>query len=225
MGLLINGDIYIKTKPDIINQEKQIQQKQEQLHEIDFEEAHNGITEETEHMREIIEKELEILDIGKPVYDYTDSFHILKIAENGMEIYNYDRIGHKRISKCDIKELKEKYIRLMDFLKEATYIGKEFIRTVPIIKEEGQIDTSYWNQAPYESTTILYKTDYAMLAHYKDQHTNNLEMINPQYFIDGKYKLIGNKNRIYEDKKETYKEIVDEIENRYQYYKKYYKNK
>ena len=72
---------------------------------------------------------------------------------------------------------------------------------------------------------ILYKTDYAMLAHHKNEHSNNLEMIKPEYINDAKYSFIGNQKIMYSDKKETYKEVVDEIENRYQYYKKYYKNK
>jgi len=48
-------------------------------------------------------------------------------------------------------------------------------------------------------------------------------MINLQYLIDKKYTFIGNKDSIYEDKKSIYKQIIDEIEDRYQYYKKYYK--
>ena len=206
MGLLISGDIYIKIQPDIIKEEEKLQKKQEELYEIDFEEAHNGVSDYTQQRRKIIEKEIDLLEIGKLVYDFTD------------------RVGQKIIHKTNIKELKEKYMRLMDFLKEAEYVGKEFIRTVPILTENG-IDTSYWNQNPYESIIILYKTDYAMLAHHKNEHSNNLEMIKPEYINDGKYSFIGNQKIMYSDKKETYKEVVDEIENRYQYYKKYYKNK
>lgn len=224
MGLLISGDIYIKIQPDIIKEEEKLQKKQEELYEIDFEEAHNGVSDYTQQRRKIIEKEIDLLEIGKLVYDFTDNFHILKITEIGMELDNYNRVGQKIIHKTNIKELKEKYMRLMDFLKEAEYVGKEFIRTVPILTENG-IDTSYWNQNPYESIIILYKTDYAMLAHHKNEHSNNLEMIKPEYINDGKYSFIGNQKIMYSDKKETYKEVVDEIENRYQYYKKYYKNK
>lgn len=79
------------------------------------------------------------------------------------------------------------------------------------------------NQDSYETIKTLYQTDYAMLANYKTQHGNYFQMINPQYLIDKKYTFIGNKDSIYEDKKSIYKQIIDEIEDRYQYYKKYYK--
>ena len=220
MGLLINGDVYIKIRPDIKIDEEKIQEKEQQLDEIKFEEAHNGITDETQQMRTIVEKELEILYIGKLVYDYTDNFHVLKITENGIKMYNYDRTGKAKKNKCDIEELQEKYVRLIDFLKEAEYIGKEFIRTVPLLTENG-IDTSYWNQNPYESTLILYKTDYAMLAYYKNEHSKCLEMIKPEYFKDNKYTFIGNQNRMYENNDKIYRKVIDEIEHRYQYYKKY----
>ena len=60
MGLLISGDIYIKIQPDIIKEEEKLQKKQEELYEIDFEEAHNGVSDYTQKRRKIIEKEIEI---------------------------------------------------------------------------------------------------------------------------------------------------------------------
>lgn len=225
MGLLINGDIYIKTKPDIIKiDEEQIEKKKEQLYNLNFEEAQNGITDKTQQMREEIEQDLKKLEEEILNYEHTENFHILKITENGMKLVCYNKIGRKKSNLCDIKELKEKYVRLLDFLKEAKYIGKEFKRTEPLIMG-GTTDISYIKQEPHETTTVLYKTDYAMLVEYESKHSHYIEMLKPEYFIDNNYTLIGKTKRTFEDKKETYIEVIDEIENRYQYYKKYYKNK
>lgn len=223
MELLINGDIYIKIEPDIIKpNEEKLEELKRKIYELDFLDAHNGITSKTEKEREYLEKNLEDLQEEKLDYNYTDNFHILKITEQGIKLYCYDRFGKRIINKCDNRELKEKYIRLVDFLRNAKYIGKTFIRTEPTIIDEC-IDKSYMNQDSYETIKTLYQTDYAMLVNYKTQHGNYFQMINPQYLIDKKYTFIGNKDSIYEDKKSIYKQIIDEIEDRYQYYKKYYK--
>lgn len=156
-------------------------------------------------------------------YNYTDRFHILKITEKGIELVCYDRYGHKIINKCTEKELKEKYIRLVDFLKEAKYVGKIFVRKKPITIDIGNMklsDTSYMNDYLDKS---IYVTDYAMLMRCSSDGTSYFEMINLQYINDNDYIFIGNEDKQYQDKKETYKKIIDEIEDRYQNYKKYYK--
>lgn len=54
MELLINGDIYIKVEPDIIKpDEKQIEKKENELYNLTFEEAQNGITSKTEKKENI----------------------------------------------------------------------------------------------------------------------------------------------------------------------------
>ena len=225
MKILMNGDIYIKIQPDVIEPDKnQIEKLKDKLYELDYEEAQNGITAKTQQIREKFEKCLKKITEEKINYTQIDNFHILKITENGLEMICYNKIGKKESNKCDIKKIKEKYVRLLDFLKEAKYIGKEFIRTEPLLKD-GNKDTSYIKQDPYESTTVLYKTDYAMLVEYKSRHVHYFEMLKPEYFIDNNYTFIGNTQKIYENKKETYMEVIGEIENRYEYYKKYYKNK
>ena len=223
MELLINGDIYIKIEPDIIKpNEEKIEELKEKIYDLDFLDAHNGITSKTEKERECLENSIEKLQEEKLDYNYTDNFHILKITEKGINLYCYDMFGKKIINKCNNRELKEKYVRLVDFLLKANYIGKIFVRTEPTMINNC-IDRSYMNQDPYETITTLYQTEYAMLVNYKTQNGNYFQMINPQYLMDKKYTFIGNKNRMYEDKKETYKEIIDQIEDRYQNYKKYYK--
>jgi len=167
MELLINGDIYIKIEPDIIKpNEEKLEELKRKIYELDFLDAHNGITSKTEKERKYLEKNLEDLQEEKLDYNYTDNFHILKITEQGIKLYCYDRFGKRIINKCDNRELKQKYIRLVDFLRNAKYIGKTFIRTEPTIIDEC-IDKSYMNQDSYETIKTLYQTDYAMLVNYK----------------------------------------------------------
>lgn len=225
MGLLINGDIYIKIKPEIIepNVDK-IKKINDDLYDLSFEEAHYGITERTTTIKEELEEMKEQLLESQYDYKDTEIFHVLKIAEDNMKLVGFNRLGEKQINKCSIEELKDKYIRITEFLKEAIYIGKEFKRTQSLDFLNNKI-IDYMNPERNSSTTILYKTDYAMLALYTSKYSHYLEMINPNYFIDGNYTFFGKKDNKYNNKKEMYKNIVDEIEDRYEYYKKYYKNK
>ena len=223
MELLINGDIYIKTKPEIIEPDaNEIKKINDDLYDLSFEEAQNGITDKTENTREKLEKLKQKLLEQKFDYDNTEEFHILKITEEKLYLISFNKLGVKRTKICDIKELKEKYVRIGDFLQEANYIGREFKRTQSLdFYNTKMIDYMYEEKGT--TTKILYKTSYAMLAEYTSKHSHYFEMIKPKYFIDKKYTFIGSTDNKYNNRKEMYKNIVDEIENRYEYYKKYYK--
>ncbi len=223
MGLLINGDIYIKIKPEIIEPDaNEIKKIDEDLYDLSFEDAQYGITERTEQAREELEKLREHLLEQKYDYETTEEFHILKICENQLKLICFNKLGEKKTKICDIEEIKEKYIRLADFLEEAKYIGREFKQTVSF--DNHKVSDYTYNDS-METAKILYKTSYAMLAEHTLNHSHYFGMIKPKFFIDQEYTFIGYEDKSYNNKKEIYKNIVDEIENRYQYYKKYYKNK
>lgn len=225
MGMLINGDIYIKIKPEIIEPDvDRIKKIDDDLYDLSFEDAQYGITEKTEELKEELEELKEQLLEQQYNYENTENFYILKITEEDLKLVCFNKLGQKQTKKCSIKELKEKYVRVADFLVEAKYVGREFKRTQPLEFLNNRI-IDYMYKEPGTTTRILYKTDYAMLAEYTSKHSHYFEMIEPKYFIDENYALVGEKNNIYNDKKEMYRYIVDEIEDRYEYYKKYYKNK
>ena len=225
MEVLVNGDIYIKVKPEIVEPDiNRIKKINDDIYDLSFEEAQYGITEKTETTREELERIKQQLLEQEYNYDNTEEFHILKITEDKFYLICFNKLGAKKAKICNIEEIKEKYIRIVDFLQEAKYIGKEFKRTKPLYLYNRKI-IDYMHKEPSSTTKILYKTNYAMLAEYKSKHSHYFEMIRPKYFIDKKYAFIGTKDNKFDNKKEMYKTIVDEIENRYQYYKKYYKNK
>ena len=226
MELLMNGDIYIKVAPEIIDVEKDIERIDEDIDNLKFEEANSGLTDEEIIDKENLEELKRILlsQENEADYENTDNFHLLKILEDRISIICYARRGEKHTTTCDLKKLKEKYIRLIDFLSEAQYIGKEFRRTEPLEISNIKI-TDYTKKEKGTTTKVLYKTDYAMLAEYKSKNSHYLEMIKPIYFEDKNYEFIGKKDNSYNDKKEIFKSVADEVENRYQYFKKYYENK
>ena len=223
--VLINGEIYIKIKPHYIYPDKEkIEELEKEIYNIEFEEADKGITPKTIIKKQsLIELKNRIL---KPKIDnrYMKNFHIMEINENTITMKTFDILGEKEEQEYQtIEEINNEYIKLSTFLKEAEYIGKEFVRTKPLIINKIK-DISYITEDPYSQTTVLYKTEYAMLVEYKGVNSRNLEMLEPMYFKDNNYKLIGNTYNS-KDKKEIYKEILEEIMKRTNYYKKYKKSK
>lgn len=222
---LINGEIYIKIRPHYIYPDEQkIQEIEKNIYNIEFEEADKGITNDT-----IMEKEM-LLDLKKEIEKtkidnrYMKDFHIIEINEKSIKMNSFNLLGEKEEQKYkDIEEINNEYIRLSTFLKEAEYIGKEFVRTKPLIIN-GIKDISYITEDLYSETRVLYRTSYAMLAEYKSINSRNLEMLEPIYFKDNNYKFIGNSHEE-KPKKEIYKEILEEILKRANYYKKYKKSK
>ena len=220
MAVLFQGDIYIKIKPDGPDLEK-VEEINNDLHELTFLEAQKGISEGTERKREELEEEKKIYLETDENYNETNEFFMLVINKNNLHLITYTSYGNKRVIECDSKKLKEQYKRLVDFLSEAEYVGKEFIRTKPIYKDNGKL-TDYTKPEAGVDVKILYKTPYAMLLMYKTQHRTYYEMLKPLYFLDNNYDLIGNTDKTFSDKKEMYKTVADEIETRYHQYKKYH---
>lgn len=220
MAVLFQGDIYIKIKPDGPNMEK-IEEINEDLHELTFIESQKGISEATERKREELEEEKKNYSEEDETYSGTDEFFMLEITEEDLHLVTYTAYGRKHVIECDEKKLKEQYKRLVEFLSEAEYVGKEFIRTKPVYIDAIK-RTDYMKPEAGVDVKILYKTPYAMLLQYKTQHRTYYEMLNPLYFLDNNYDLIGNTDKTFSDKKEMIKTVADEIEIRYDQYKKYY---
>lgn len=224
-NILIDGEIYIKTKPHYIYPDNgKLKKIEQELYDIKFIEADKGITKETLQKKELLLHLKKTLSTIIEDKRYMKEFHIIDFSENNITMNSYNILGQKQELKYNsIDDIKEEYIKLSTFLRDAEYIGKEFIRTKPLIVDRIK-DISYITEDPYTSTTVLYKTDYAMLVEYKSTSTSNLEMLEPIYFKDNNYKLIGT-TCTEPTKKETYIEILEEISKRTKQYKRYYKNK
>ncbi len=224
-NIIINGEIYIKIKPHYIYpKEKQLEEIEEKLYNINFQEAHTGITGDSMIKKQILLELKERLSQIKIDSRYMKEFHVIEPKIHIIIMKSYNVLGQiQEIQYKEIEEINTEYIKLSTFLNEAEYIGKEFVRTKPLIINDIK-DVSYITEDPYSSTTVLYKTDYAMLVEYKSTNTRYLEMLDPIYFKDNNYKFIGNKvNK--DDKTETYKKVLEEIKNRNEKYKKYYKKR
>lgn len=220
MAILFQGDIYIKIKPDRPDLEK-VEEINNDLHELTYIEAQKGISEGTERKRKELEEEKKFYSEEDESYSGTDEFFMLEITKNDLHLVTYTSYGRKNVIECDTKKLKKQYKRLVEFLSEAEYVGKEFIRTKPIYIDEIK-HTDYMEPEAGEDVKILYKTPYAMLLQYKTQHRTYYEMLKPIYFLDNNYDLIGNTDKTYSDRKKMVKTVADEIETRYHQYKKYY---
>lgn len=152
-----------------------------------------------------------------------DSF--FQICENGLEnykLYEYDNCGiikeHENIS---LDKLKEGFIKLSDFLKNATFVGREFERKGATIRYsyygESHVekrDASYvegFNEG--EKNIVLYIKGNIFLVKHITNNTCEYRIVGCRYTQDGNYKFLGPVYEEYNDRKKVYSEILEQINN------------
>lgn len=212
-SILIEGDIYIKIKPDIIEPDKlEIQRINNEIGTL------KGNTQETNYLREQLIELKKYYEMVQLIFDGTEDFHCIKTDLSFALMCSYEKNGNRNITEQSFEQIKDKYINILKFLQDAKYIGKEFRRIEPSHNEKYKM-LDYMNENTNIKSTILYATDYAMLAQTTYLHgmeNTYLEMINLSYIIDKKYRLIGQKKRYneYDDKEKTYMKIYEEVQKR-----------
>lgn len=129
MTTLINGDIYIKIKPSIFNPTNEQQQEvEDKIYDIDFEEAHRGANQGTQEIKKTLNSMKEIFSKkGELDYSYIDDFHVLETNGENATMIMFERMLKKAITdsfSIESKKMSE-YMRLIDFLNDAEYVGKK----------------------------------------------------------------------------------------------------
>lgn len=118
-----------------------------------------------------------------------------------------------------LEELNKDFISLEDFLRNASKLGYQFVRTEAIIDNDGEIDRKYtylngYNEyialLYYEGITLAYQVNpYFDDNNYYDDTSYHQYTIIPKYYTkDGNYSLSGYST--YLNKKSIYDEIVKE---------------
>ncbi len=202
MTLLINGDIYIKIKPSIFNPTNEQQQEVEnKIYDIDFEEAHRGANQGTQNIKKILNSMKEIFKKkGELDYSYIDDFHVLETDGKNVTMIMFERTLKKEITNSFSKESKKmsEYMRLIDFLNDAEYVGKK-------IKIFG-------NDPILENPTVIYKTDYAMCVQAeKPLGGQYIKMLDIRS-LDTPLGEIDPTVEQYRDKKLLYRTVVQQID-------------
>lgn len=198
MEVLINGDLYIKIKPSVFNPSiDEIDSINEELYKIAFEEAANWAAQLTEKCKEILNSIIEVFEQkGELDYSYLENFFILLTDGKDITMKSYDELLKKEILitfDFNGEEMKE-YKRLIDFLSEAEFVGRE-------IKIYGDFPGT-------TNPTLLYKTDYAMCI--LNPRKGYISMLD----IRGFGAKLGDKDEAaekYGDKQLLYKTIVKQL--------------
>lgn len=189
MEILIDGEIYIKIKPKKYDNES-----------------------ESKTIMDYLERKVETTNatyIGflTPKSDYSnmDMFYLLKMDDE-IKMVTWDELGKKTEDKINEKN-SEEYMSLIDFLKEAEFIGRKFKRTKPI-----EYDLKYTDPVEQNYCTVLYKTEYAMLVEEVFLGKRTLKMMDKKYFEDKNYIFFEKIDKTYENTKKLYKSILEQID-------------
>lgn len=157
-------------------------------------------------LREVLDQ-LEKEDFNESSKGATN-FWVLSVEEDKLKLIEQNAFGKQKKKKYSSKDEMEKdFISLRDFFAQADYIGRHFIRTEPLSKEN--LNFTY----PDDRITVLYATKDLMLVENEVMGQRLFEMIPPKYLRDGKYTFYGEKNLDYLDSPELYQAIFKQIYN------------
>lgn len=219
INFVINGEIYLKRGPEIYDPNDEISKIDDEIKEIEFDMSKENPDfsrasqlEDYQSLKERM-KSLE----GQLDYRGTSSFWQV-FTEDGQnfivrECQIFDII-QKRYS--SIRELHKYFIKLSDFFKESTFVGREFKRTKPIKLSDGRNDRNYMHDLKGSPQIIvLYATKDLFLAiQIEKSHIfggDRYILINSGYTLDGNYKLFGPEYIGYRDKDKVYREILEQV--------------
>lgn len=145
-------------------------------------------------MKEIFSKK------GELDYSYIDDFHVLETDGENATMIMFERMLKKAITdsfSIESKKMSE-YMRLIDFLNDAEYVGKK-------IKIFG-------NDSILVNPTVIYKTDYAMCVQAENplggQYIKMLDIRS----LDKPLGEIDPTVEQYRDKKLLYRTVVQQID-------------
>lgn len=146
------------------------------------------------------------------------------IDSRGVNSFFYKIDGECRFVECNsnisydryvsLNEIKSGYINLYDFIDNGIFVGREFIRTVPVItylnKDNIFKDNAYLcSESKY---IVLYAKDNMFLAKYIYGNYEEYCIIDCRYVNDGMYKFIGDVYEEYMDKEMVCLEIFKQID-------------
>ena len=215
-NFIINGELYLKRGPEIFNQNTgQLEDKINQL-EFDVSKENPDFSKLPQlnaykNLNDMIESIK-----GKIDYSGTDSFWQLytingincKLCEC-MNLYGLERNYNSP------QKINADFIKLSEFLNKATFGGRKFKRTKPIISMMNKTDKSYMpidNDIYATKYIVLYATqDLFLIKRIDGVLGEKYALINSGYTLDGNYQFFGPVYDEYRDKNKVYQEILTQV--------------
>jgi len=215
-NFIINGELYLKRGPEIFD--SYTDELEDKINEIEFDvskenpdfsklpllNAYKMLNDTNESIK------------GKIDYSGTDSFWQLYTI-NGIncklcecrKLYGLERNYNSP------EKINADFIKLSEFLNKATFVGRKFNRTKPIISMMNKIDKSYMStDLDIYSTKyiVLYATQNLFLIKRIDRVLGEkYALINSRYTLDGNYQFFGPVYDEYRDKNKVYQEILTQV--------------
>ena len=198
MKVCINGQLFVKVKPDIF-QVPLSDQFDFQIFRMttgDF----KGKDDITNLFNKLMNK------TGSDDYSGMCDFWSYIYHNGKTTLVNtgyYDMLEPMTKSYDNEETMNEYFISLADFLKDAEYVGRHFRRT----KQLGKYNILSYRSDDIEPL-LLYRKDNIMLVLYED---SMYEMLSPVHSKDGNYEIYGEINDSYRDKQKIYMDILKQV--------------
>lgn len=215
MKYFINGEIYLKKGPSIFNSTITLSDVYERIDDLNFElSKENPDFSLARDLKayENLKDQFEAVD-GKLDYSYTEDFWQAYKERNGILLKCSYSNSVERVYK-DIEQLESDFVKLSDFLDKATFVGRKFRRTKPVIHHTGKGDKSYMFVDDKYYYIVLYAMQDLFLVMKHSYNGDEYLLINSQYTLDGNYEFYGEVFQEYADKDMVYREILEQIENK-----------
>lgn len=163
----------------------------------------------------IINGELYLKKNSERSHAGTQSFWQLLTKDDKLIILNRcDKTFQSKRVYSSIKNMKNDFIKLSDFLEKATFVGRKFKRTKALTDLTGDIDQSYmdFNLDIYEiKYIVLYATQDLFLIKMISKYEEEYALINSKYTLDGNYEFFGPVYEEYRNMNKVYKEILEQV--------------
>lgn len=219
INFVINGELYLKRGPEIYDPSVQISKIDDEIKEIEFDMSKENPDFSRASQLESYQNLKDRAQSLKGQLDYSGTNSFWQVFTADGQNYTMRECQKFDITQKDynsIRELNKYFIKLSDFFKESTFVGREFKRTKPIKLSDGRSDRSYMlDFKTLPQTIVLYATKDIFLARriekLKLYGEDSYILINSRYTLDGNYEFFGPEYVGYRDKDKVYKEILEQV--------------
>lgn len=212
LDFIMLGEIYLKRGPEIYNPDKDIDEISDKISDIEFDMSKENPDFSGSTKLENYQALKNFTESLRGKMDYTGTTHFWQVnAINDSQIELNMCESTSEISKTytSIGKLKKDFIKLSEFLEKATFVGREFKRTSPILTFSGKLDKSYMQIIGITKYIVLYATqDLFLIKRINDYGNAKYALINSRHTLDGKYEFFGPVYEEYKDKNKVYSEIL-----------------
>lgn len=215
INIFVSGEIYLKKGPEPFNASQMLSTIYDKIDDCNFElskeDSDLSYAWELDACEKIKDK-FEAVD-GEMDYSYCDNFWQAFI-NNGKIVLRccYERNVSRVFN--SVQELEMNFVKLSDFLNNATFVGRKFKRTKPIVSTSGGDDLSFMSVDDNYYYIVLYAMQDLFLVEFCSSlfHKNEYRLINSRYTLDGNYEFYGQEHLSYADKDLVYQEILEQLE-------------